>query len=550
MQKLAARANRHFHKVWFSFVCLGATLLLLLVVLVSIQAQPGRTANAEIVLAVSTPIPVVTYGATGDQRDIDIYPAIAYAPLSQRFLLVWLSLRNATMQSDGFDVYGQFLDQAGQPSGSQFRISDANRVARSNLPTVASDGTNFVVAWTALDSACRLMTQLVADSSEQADRVLDFGLTGHQHSPQLLYNAALGQYVLAFVIGDDYLPPVIAGATLSNVASCGSNASSTGEVRVAAFHFEQGTLKVDKQTTVSPLQGGAFRPAIALASGQTGYLLAWEDRRNGSGLPYRFDVYIQRLTSDFTLLNDNLALATGLTYENGDNSATWTPRPSVVSSGSGFLVAWFEHTSAASSEIWQAMGQLITDTQTTNKFELMTMNFGQSHLNDEPTGFLTTSFDPLNQEFALGVTSQLESFVGYLPLIRLQRFTANGHLLRLDGSLRATASVGDRLDLSNAAQLSMAMTSYTVGARSGYLLVYAKNAIDHHARDYDVWRSDLEFQSQTPTPTSTSVVTLTPTNTAQPSSTSTSTATSTPMPTPTNPSGSASYQQNLPLIMR
>jgi len=542
MQKPALHVIRRVPGSRFGVICLIILFACLWVVLLSAQAQPIQTAGAEVVLTVATPIPVVTYGAGGDQRDVDIYPALAYASASQRFLLVWLSLRNAGTQNAGFDLYGQFLDQAGQPSGGQFRISDSNTVARSNLPTVTSDGMNFVVAWTELNSACRLKTQPVTDSSNQPDRLLDFGLTGHQHSPQLLYNGALGQYVLAFVVGDDYLPPVLAGASLTDVASCGSNASSTSEVRAAAFHFAQGLPTLDKQTVVSQGQGGAFRPALALAPSGSEYLLAWEDRRSSAGLPYRFDVYSQRLSADLTLLNNNLALATDVSYENGDNSATWTPRPSVVSGAGGFLVTWFEHTSAVSSETWQVIGQLINDPQTAAKFELMRMSFGQSHPNDAPTGFLTSSFDALNQEFALAVSGHFESFIGYLPLLRLQRFTANGQLLRLDGSMRPSAGVGDRLDLSNAGQLAVAMTNYTTGARSGYLIGYAKNVVDNHARDYDIWRSYLEFQAQTPTPTAT--------GTLQPSPTATNTATVTHSPTPTATSSALLYQQHLPLVVR
>lgn len=375
---------------------------------------------------------------------------------------------------------------------------------------------------------------------------MDLGLTGHQHSPQLLYNGALGQYVLAFVVGDDYLPPVLAGTSLADVASCGSNASSSGEARVAAFHFAQGLPTLDKQTVISQGQGGAFRPVLALAPDQSEYLLAWEDRRSGAGHPYRFDVYSQRLTADLTLLNNNLALATDVTYENGDNSATWTPRPSVVSGMGGFLVTWFEHTSAVSSETWQVMGQLISEAQTAAKFELMRMSFGQSHPNDAPSGFLASSFDDRHQEFALAVSGHIESFIGYLPLLRLQRVTANRQLLRLDGSLRPSAGIGDRLDLSNASQLAVAMTNYATGTHSGYLIGYAKNVIDNHARDYDVWHSSLEFPAQTPTPTGTSSPTPTATATLQPSPPATSTAT----PTPTTTISALRYQQHLPLVAR
>ena len=63
-------------------------------------------------------------GASGheDERDADLYPAVAYDPSTGQYLAVWLTARNAGSSSDGFDVYGVFLDRIGQPAGSEFRI--------------------------------------------------------------------------------------------------------------------------------------------------------------------------------------------------------------------------------------------------------------------------------------------------------------------------------------------------------------------------------------------------------------------------------------------
>lgn len=566
--KLCGIQGRHpFSPLCFS---LGVGMLFLLAVLLNPRSSPGYARTEQVRMVVATPTPLVVYGAAGDARDLDLYPVLAYAAMSQRFLLVWLSLRNATAQNNGFDVYGQFLDPQGQPQSSPFRISDTNTVARSNLPTVASDGMNFVVAWTGKGAACQLFVQPVADANQSADQHLELGLTGAQHSPQLIYNPVKQQYLLAFVHGDDYLPPVLAGATLTEVTSCGNNAGSASIIRAATFHLENNLVKLDQQMSVSQGSGAALRPALSLLPDGLHAFITWEDRRNAAGAPYRFDVYGQRLTAELTAVNNNLLLTSGVSYENGDNSATWTPRPTLASYADGFLVVWFEHNVSGASALWSVWGNFVTMTEIGEKVEIIRMSFGQPHPNDAPTGFLTSAFDLVNQEFAIGISSHLEVFTGYVPSVRLQRFTLNGQLLRLDGSTRLSPGVGDRLDTALAAQLSLAMSNQHIAGREGYLVVYGKNAINNHARDYDIWSSRTEFLTPTTTATATPTSTILPlstptgsgtvTPTATPSSTPTTTATATPTstqtttttvtPTPTQTVNSEQYQQNLPFVAR
>jgi len=97
-------------------------------------------------------------GASGynNERDADVYPAIAYDPATGRYLAVWLTPRNAQSSSDGFDVYGVFLDRTGKAVGNEFRISDRNTVARNGPPAVAAGNGEFAVVWTARGTSCQL----------------------------------------------------------------------------------------------------------------------------------------------------------------------------------------------------------------------------------------------------------------------------------------------------------------------------------------------------------------------------------------------------------
>ena len=95
-----------------------------------------------------SPTPVGGTSAS-DARAMDVYPAAAYDPTTGRYLVVWLSARNAGSSSDGLDVYGVFLNANGQRTGSEFHVSDSNTAARSSLPAVAAGNGEFAVAWTA-----------------------------------------------------------------------------------------------------------------------------------------------------------------------------------------------------------------------------------------------------------------------------------------------------------------------------------------------------------------------------------------------------------------
>ncbi|MEZ4832911.1 MAG: hypothetical protein R2873_13130 [Caldilineaceae bacterium] len=55
-------------------------------------------------------------------NDADVYPAVAYDAIGQRYLAVWMTARNAGSSSDGFDIYGVYLNENGQSTSSQFRI--------------------------------------------------------------------------------------------------------------------------------------------------------------------------------------------------------------------------------------------------------------------------------------------------------------------------------------------------------------------------------------------------------------------------------------------
>jgi len=427
-------------------------------------------------------------GASGheDERDADLYPAVAYDPSTGRYLTVWLTARNASSSSDGFDVYGVFLDRTGQPVGSEFRISDENTVACNGLPTVAAGSGEFAVAWTAKDATCRIYVQRVTDASYCADRLLASGI-GHHHSPSLVYNPARHRYALAYVAGDDYLPPTFFGADTDD---CGNNASSTSGIRAVEFYFSGDSPVAGTVLDLSDVSSGAFRPHLAYSSALNQYLVGWEDRRNVSGQAYRFDVYAQRLSGNMTIAGSDIALATGGDYTNYDTSATWTARPAVAGGGDHFLTTWFSREVEDTAAIWSVEGNLISSGGTPGTvFTVAQMSFAQSHAGQSPTGFLSVAYASTAQEYLVGMTSHLESVWGYLSLARIQRISHDGQLLKKDGSAQNTPGVGYSVDYENDDQIAigLAVNPVSGAGTADYMAVYAKHRTDQTAQDFDLW---------------------------------------------------------------
>lgn len=541
-----------YSKEWHRLTLRLASIVLgLLLFLVGYGAQISIASNPP-AATLLPPTLIAAYRASVDERDIDTYPALAYDAASGRYLSVWLSLRHATASNAGLTVYGRFLDRNGMALSQQFPISDMDNAARSNAPTVTAGADGFVVAWTARGEQCQLSVQQVTDASAQPDQILPLTSEAHQHSPQLVYQAPRQRYVVTYIAGDDYLPPLLWGTDITDVADCGNNADSSSEVRASEFHFTNGLPTVDRTVTVSTEQGGAFRPAIAYSAGLDQYAVAWEDRRNANTDAYTFDVYAQQLTADLGLAASNLKLATA-NYQNLDNSATWTPRPTLAASETAFLATWFERTVSGSATLWSVQSRLLAPTGPPgDKFPVMRMTFAQPHDGDAPTGFLASAYMSTLQEFLVTASSHQESLAGYFSAARIQRVTTNGQLLQLDGSTRLTPGLGNRIDAANDIQFAMAVAADSSSGDNHYLVGYSKHAPDGHSQDFDIWGAPIHFATSqvTPTPpptaTATVAVVITHTPTLLPTDMPTATGTPTLMPSATP----VPYHLYFPVVQR
>lgn len=448
--------------------------------------QPAPRSAAAGKLRFQAPQAVMQHGGQDDQRDADLYPAIAYDAQSRRYLAVWMSPRNAGSDTDAFDLYGRFLDANGQPQGSEFRISDGNSVARSGQPTVAAGDAGFVVAWTARGSPCRIYVQAVTDSAAKQDKPVNIQVSAHQHSPRLLYDTVRRRFVLVYVVGSDYLPPKLGAGS---VADCGDAVDSSSQVWAADLRFDQGAPKLADPLAVSEALGGAFRPSIGYSAGDDSYVVAWEDRRGLAGVPNLFHVYAQRLDGDLTLTGNNIALMEFGDYTNGTAAATWTPRPAVAGGNGGFLVAWYTHEHSNQVDVWRLASSLLLPGGATKNAQLWgEMTLLDPAADEGPAGFVGAIYQPAYDEFLVATSAYLDTVTGYYSTVRLQRVDAEGKLLALDGTALASAGIGVAVDSSAGDQIGVALAANSSPQAShAYLLAYARHAEQASGPDFDIW---------------------------------------------------------------
>ncbi|RRR78643.1 MAG: hypothetical protein EI684_00110 [Candidatus Viridilinea halotolerans] len=417
----------------------------------------------------------------GDARDVDVYPMAAYDPTTNRYLVVWMSARHAGSSSSGFDVYGRLLDRFGRPLDQEFRISDSSTVARGALPTVAAGNGTFVVAWSVRGRTCTVALQPVRNTANSRDSVLLSGET-HYHSPHMQYDTVRQQFVLVAVVGSDYLPPTLGGAS---TADCGNDHASTSRIVAQSFTINTaGQVNVVNEQAISPAVG-AFRPHVALHPTNNHYMVVWEDRRT-SDAAYAFAVYGQRLTPNLAAVGNHLVLAESQNYENMHANSTWTARPRVAASATEFLSIWFERKGEVSEPSWATVGRTIASNGTlTTPFEIDLVSFTDSRFEQTPTGFLDVVYVPANNEYVVGNATFAERPWGFFSEVRLQRVTADGRLLRFqDGATTATPDSG-LLDATHQDRIGINLVNT---GDTEILAVYSKPPTDaRHGQDFNIW---------------------------------------------------------------
>ena len=248
---------------------------------------------------------IVYVGAPYDQG----YPSIAFD--GTNYLVVWQDYRNGS----DYDIYGArvstsgvVLDTAGIP------ISTAAN--DQEHPSIAFDGTNYLVVWEDYHSGCNIYGARVNPSGVVLDPagIPISTAPNDQKYPSVTFNGT--NYL---VVWEDrrngYLNPDIYGTRIST----------------------SGVVLDTSGIPISTAVNSQRHPSIIWSG--TNYFVVWQDYRNGS-----FDIYGARIGTSGTVLD-----TAGLLISKATDKQEV---PSVAFDGTNYLVVWEDYRHSQYSDIY------------------------------------------------------------------------------------------------------------------------------------------------------------------------------------------------------
>lgn len=297
----------------------------------------------------------VYLNASGEQRDV------AGAGNGSTWLVVWIDerLSEGDVWAARFDSSGAVLDPGGLMLSGGIG-SGLSGEGNASAPTVASNGTDFLVAW-AHDTGATFPPLY---KNLHATTVGNDGLIGGEHEiasvdanqdlPAAAWNGSnylvawqdnrngtqdvyarrltaagvnLGSSDIAVSTATgDQQNPAVASNGLSFLVAWDDTRTSTARDVYAARVDGSGAVLDPAGIVVSAASD--VQQAVDLAWNGSTYLAVWSDRRSGS----TYDVYGARVDTAGAVLD-----ASGIAISTAANAQT---TPSVASDGVGFLVAW------------------------------------------------------------------------------------------------------------------------------------------------------------------------------------------------------------------
>jgi len=243
----------------------------------------------------------VYHPARGSQRD----PTVAWN--GSQYLVAWSDERDAS--TTGWDIYAARVNADGaimDPGG----IPVARSPGDQGEPTIASDGTNFLVVWSG-ESEAHSSVGVFGARVSSTGQVLDapeiaISTTGNERSPAAAWNGS------SFLVVWDFLD------------------FSTGDLDIYGARVDATGALLDPSRIPISTVSGSHETEPAIASVGTDFLVAWVDWRN---LEERsLDVFAARVTGAGQVLD-----ASGIEIS---STQAQEDVPTVASDGSKYLVAW------------------------------------------------------------------------------------------------------------------------------------------------------------------------------------------------------------------
>ena len=230
----------------------------------------------------------------------EILPAMAFDGMN--YLVVWMDRR-----SGAYDIYGTRVDKNGAPlDTAAIAISVASY--DQYLPSVAFDGTNYLVVWEDWRSGTNW--DVYGARVDTAGHVLDpegiviSDASSHQWAPDVAFD------------GTNYLVVWADGRI--------SGTEPTADV-YGTFVDKSGNVLNPDGIVIA--QKPQMQAAVAVEFADTTYLVVWQDTRNGNT-----DIYGARVNESGTVLDTaGIPICTAVREQ---------VRPDVASNGTDWMVAW------------------------------------------------------------------------------------------------------------------------------------------------------------------------------------------------------------------
>ncbi|MBC7250776.1 MAG: PKD domain-containing protein, partial [Anaerolineae bacterium] len=261
--------------------------------------------------------PILVCGA-GNWQSL---PSVAYNGDSDEFLVVWKDKRN-----DGYgDVYGQLIRPTGELIGTNFAIAGGTGI--QSYPAVAYNAAagEYLVAWmdSRVSGEWHLYGQRVAaDGTLVGSEIAICTERVYQTYPSVIYQPASGEWL---VVWNSYREDG------TGVRVWGQRVSAGGELVGTNFIISQTGLK--------------DRPDVAANPAAGEYLAVWY--RHEGDEEYR--IHARRVLSDGTGLGDELLLSPPA------NEARW-PRVIYNANDDEYLVVWQDYRNGN----WDIFGQRVS----------------------------------------------------------------------------------------------------------------------------------------------------------------------------------------------
>jgi hypothetical protein len=256
-------------------------------------------------------------GATSDED----YPAVAWSASAGGYLVVWSDGRSAATRGD--DIYGQLVETNGVRVGANFRISDGATVSDEWYPALVSNpaANEYLVVWADWRSFSARGADIYGQRLGGNGALVggNFPISGpnataQENTPAVAWSQAAGGYL---VVWQDT-----------------RNSSARGQ-DIYGQRLAANGSRIGRDFRISGPNATSHEgnPAVAWSPADDGYLVVWQDHRNGSTRGY--DIYGQRLGGDGVPIGSNLRISgSAATDYDTAPAVAWSP------SDGGYLVVW------------------------------------------------------------------------------------------------------------------------------------------------------------------------------------------------------------------